>query len=102
MTETDKYGFKKVREGGWWVVLNNYKTSGMKITLTLKQSPKGRKRKVLIYSGVIETLHWDDMDEYVSIRDDKRKVHKFMVEDLYRLEPYIKQEGDKHESDEND
>ena len=34
MTETDKYGFKKVREGGWWVVLNNYKTSGMKITLT--------------------------------------------------------------------
>ena len=36
MTETDKYGFKKVREGGWWVVLNNYKTSGMKITLTLR------------------------------------------------------------------
>ena len=88
MTETDKYGFKKVREGGWWVVLNNYKTSGMKITLTLKQSPKGRKRKILIYSGVIETLHWDDMDEYVSIRDDNKKVNKFMVEDLYKLEPY--------------
>ena len=41
----DKFGYKKVREGAWWQVLSNYKTSGMKITLTLKDNPKGRKRK---------------------------------------------------------
>ena len=34
-------------------------------------------------------MHWDAMDEYVSIKDDDKKVHKFMVEDLYRLEPYM-------------
>ena len=89
MANVDKYGFKKVREGITWQVLSNYKTSGMKILLTLKQIPRGRKRKKLEYTGIIHDMHWDDMDEYVSIKDDDKKVHKFMVEDLYRLEPYM-------------
>ena len=89
MANVDKYGFKKVREGITWQVLSNYKTSGMKILLTLKQNPRGRKRKKLEYTGIIHDMHWDDMDEYVSIKDDDKKVHKFMVEDLYRLEPYM-------------
>ena len=41
MANVDKYGFKKVREGITWQVLSNYKTSGMKILLTLKQNPRG-------------------------------------------------------------
>ena len=89
MANVDKYGFKKVREGITWQVLSNYKTSGMKILLTLKQNPRGRKRKKLEYTGIIHDMHWDDMDEYVSIKDDDKKVHKFMVEDLYILEPYM-------------
>ena len=89
MANVDKYGFKKVREGITWQVLSNYKTSGMKILLTLKQNPRGRKGKKLEYTGIIHDMHWDDMDEYVSIKDDDKKVHKFMVEDLYRVEPYM-------------
>ena len=89
MANVDKYGFKKVREGITCQVLSNYKSSGMKILLTLKQNPRGRKRKKLEYTGIIHDMHWDDMDEYVSIKDDDKKVHKFMVEDLYRLEPYM-------------
>ena len=95
MENVDKYGFKKVREGITWQVLSNYKTSGMKVLLTLKQNPKGRKRKKLEYTGIIHDMHWDDMDEYVSIKDDDKKVYKFMVEDLYKLEPY-KLKGEKN------
>ena len=49
----DKYGFKKIRKGGFWTVLNNYKVSGMRVQLTLKQNPRGRKRKILVYDGII-------------------------------------------------
>ena len=97
----DKYGFQKVREGGFWTILHNYKISGMRVQLTLKQNLRGRKRKNLIYDGVISNLHWDDMDEYVSIKDNKNKMHKFLIEDLYKLEPYKKPKEIKNEN-END
>lgn len=97
----DKYGFKKIREGGFWTILNNYKISGMRVQLTLKQNPRGRKKKNLIYDGIISKLHWDDLDEYVSIKDNNNKIHKFLVEDLYRLEPYKKPKENKSEN-END
>jgi hypothetical protein len=97
----DKYGFKKIRKGGFWTVLSNYKISGMRVQLTLKQNPRGRKRKNLIYDGIISNLHWDDMDEYVSIKDNSNKTHKFLIEDLYKLEPYTKPKGDKNESNES-
>ncbi len=100
--DVDKYGFKKIRKGGFWTVLDNYKTSGMRVQLTLKQNPRGRKRKNLIYDGIISNLHWDDMDEYVSIKDKNNKTHKFLVEDLYRLEPYRKLNGEENESNEKD
>ena len=98
MANVDKYGFKKVREGITWQVLSNYKTSGMKILLTLKQNPRGRKRKKLEYTGIIHDMHWDDMDEYVSLRDDNNQIHKFMVEDLYKLETFRINEGEIDES----
>lgn len=97
----DKFGYKKVREGAWWQVLSNYKTSGMKITLTLKDNPKGRKRKPenMVCSGVVDHLHWDDMDEYVIIRDEKNKTNRFMIEDLYSLKPFGHGEGENNESE---
>ena len=69
-----------------------------KITITLKQNPRGRRRKTLEYSGVIHDMHWDDMDEYVSLRDDNNQIHKFMVEDLYKLETFRINEGEIDES----
>ena len=96
----DKFGFKKIREGVWWEILDNYKSSGMKIILTLKQNPKGRPKSKLIYEGTISSLQWDDMDEYVTIKCDDGN-HKFMIEDLYRLEPYKIMEGETHESNKN-
>ena len=97
----DKHGFKKIRKGGFWTVLDSYKVSGMRVQLTLKQNPRGRKRKNLIYDGVISNLHWDDMDEYVSIKDNKNKIHKFLIEDLYKLEPYRKPKESEGETNEN-
>ena len=98
MSNLDKHGFAKVRNGVNWQVLSNFKTSGMKITITLKQNPRGRRRKILEYSGVIHDIHWDDMDEYVSLKDDNNKIHKFMVEDLYKLETFKINEGEVDES----
>ena len=100
MSNLDKHGFRKIRKGAWWQVLSNYKTSGMKITITLKQNPKGRPRKQVTYSGTVDKLHWDDMDEYVSIKDEDEKIHKFMVEDLYKLETF--QKGESSETIEGD
>ena len=93
MSNLDKHGFAKVRNGVNWQVLSNFKTSGMKITITLKQNPRGRRRKILEYSGVIHDMHWDDMD-----KDDNNKIHKFMVEDLYKLETFKINEGEVDES----
>ena len=99
MPNTDKYGFEKIRKGAWWEILNNYKISGMKITLTLKQNPRGRPKSKIKYFGTVDNLHWDDMDEYVSIKDEDQKIHRFMIEDLYRLETYKK--GDEIETNES-
>lgn len=102
MANLDRHGFKKIRKGAWWQVLGNYKISGMKITLTLKQNPRGRKRKDLVHSGVITELHWDDLDEYVSLRDENNKLHRFLVSDLCRLETIKNKEGVEIETIESD